>query len=155
MNKDWEFLVSNTNLLDLIKQGIISYHKNTDNNYTEEDITYYFECGDYYTNNQKSYEEYILSCVGDEIAISIYDLKLNKDYYVDDEKYNYFLNKLEKDTEFFITEWGSSLEYNNDYTEEMYSFDNMGEFFNFDNIMDKTNIKKLITNHCKNFVKYL
>jgi hypothetical protein len=155
MNEDWDFIVKNTNIIELIKQGIINYHKNTDNNYSEEDSTYYFECGGYYSNNQKSYEEYILSCIGEEIAIEIYNLKLNNEYYSNNEKYQIFINKLENDSEFFITDWGNDLEYIDNYTEEIYIHDNIGEFFNFDNIINKTNIKKIITNHCKNFVKYL
>jgi len=150
MFDSWEYVVDNTNILELIKKGINKYNDNVDDSfYNEEDIENYYD-NLYYENNEKSYEEFILSWVGEYIATEIYDLSLNNRYNLTSKWHEDFRKKLDNDENFFNTSWYENLTFKN-----IGSNFNIESFITYDNIIEYTNLKELIINHTKNFFKYL
>lgn len=153
----WDYIVNNTNVLKLINNGIENYiNDEVDYSfYTEEDIDYFYEVISRDTDDIDTYADYILTILGEQIASSIYNLKLNTNYDLNSEWYKDFKNKLEYgDGKFWDVDWGTKLKFSKNYIENEYYDYNIKDFITFDNIIDSTNLKSLIISHLKNYFKY-
>lgn len=175
MSEYWKHIVDNTNILELINKGIEHFNEYVDEDetvggadefYSQESIDIYHEDLRIY-NNDKSYENYILSWVGEYIATEVYNLSLNNKYDLESEWYEEFMSRLQNDDE--VTEykvydpdyikymeeadedyklWSDALLFNEDN-----DFDY--EIMDFDDIINNTNIKELLITHTKKFFKNL